>query len=266
MEVLRSINRTQGFENHGEEWDVGFFYELLECLSCRKVVLLRTFVHPGRDPEGIEGPFDVLYPAGTDTPSGLPKRVENSYDAALAIRRIDPNAFAVLLGRVLDTVCEDRQAKPDKLFNRIEDLAERGEFPPNLKELAHNLRKLRNVGAHASRGIQAEDAPLLESLCRALLLYVYTAPALGGLLSINAAAEVAQHTVAQPVRSTHASRRAPLALPRQALCQEYLEQRLIRHIALVRQHLEILDHGHGEPQRYCLERRFEMYEFRTFSR
>jgi len=88
--------------------------------------------------------------------------VESSYDAALAVKRIDPNAFAVLLGRVLDAVCEDRQAKPDKLFNRIEDLAKCGEFPPNLKELAHNLRKLRNFGAHDSLGIQADDASLLE--------------------------------------------------------------------------------------------------------
>jgi len=37
MEVLCSINRAERFEDHGEEWDVGFFYELLECFSCRKL-------------------------------------------------------------------------------------------------------------------------------------------------------------------------------------------------------------------------------------
>jgi hypothetical protein len=105
MEVLRWINRTEHFEDHGIEWNTGFLYELLECFPCGKVVLRRISVHTGLDPGGIDSPLDVLYPSGTDTPSGLPKRVENAYDAALAVKAIDPNAFAVWLGRVLDAVC-----------------------------------------------------------------------------------------------------------------------------------------------------------------
>src|SRR5258707_1108182 len=89
------------------------------------------------------------------------------------------NAFAVLLGRVLDLICDDRQAKPGTLHARITELSDRRDSPPNLVDLAHHLRKLRNFGAHADLGsLSAEDAQLLEALCRAMLLYLYTAPSL----------------------------------------------------------------------------------------
>ena len=93
------------------------------------------------------------------------------------MRRINQNAFAVLLGRVLDDICIDQKAEGANLNQRIEDLASSGQLPPPLKDVAHGLRKLRNFGAHGNYGdLDPNDAPLLESLCRAVLLYVYTAP------------------------------------------------------------------------------------------
>ena len=45
--------------------------------------------------------------------------------------------------------------------------------------MAHGLKDLRNFGAHENLGdLDPNDAPLLESLCRALLMYLYTVPAL----------------------------------------------------------------------------------------
>ena len=82
---------------------------------------------------------------------------------------------------MLDLICDDRQASGETLYDRIEQLAERGEIPPKLRELSHKLRKLRNMGAHADIGsLDSSDVPLLEALCKAILLYVYTAPALIG--------------------------------------------------------------------------------------
>jgi hypothetical protein len=54
-----------------------------------------------------------------------------------------------------------------------------GKLPESLKKVAHGLKDLRNFGAHGNLGdLDAKDAPLLESLCRALLMYFYTIPAL----------------------------------------------------------------------------------------
>ena len=98
---------------------------------------------------------------------------------AMRVRRVSPNAFAVLLGRVLDQICTDHQAKGKFLHNRIEHLASSGRLPEPLKAVAHGLKDLRNFGAHGNLGdLDPDDAPLLESLCRALLMYLYSVPAL----------------------------------------------------------------------------------------
>jgi hypothetical protein len=110
---------------------------------------------------------------------GLPATIQREWDAALRVRRVSPNAFAVLLGRVLDQICTDHKAEGRFLHNRIEHLASSGKLPEPLKEVAHGLKDLRNFGAHGNLGdLDPNDAPLLESLCRALLMYLYTVPAL----------------------------------------------------------------------------------------
>jgi len=43
--------------------------------------------------------------------------------------------------------------------------------------MAHQLRFLRNIGAHATLGeLTRGEAPILDDLCNAILEYVYTAP------------------------------------------------------------------------------------------
>jgi hypothetical protein len=186
MEILKSISRTRSYEREFQlagytgvdEWEVGYHYRVLECV-CQGVVLTRCQVHTGIDPEYADCVHEVLYPAPAESPGALPTAIGTAYEAALACKRIDANAFATLLGRVLDLICEDRGAEGNTLNERIDCLAARGEIPPKLKEVAHGLRKLRNMGAHANLGsLDAADVPLLEALCKAILLYVYTAPSL----------------------------------------------------------------------------------------
>jgi hypothetical protein len=45
--------------------------------------------------------------------------------------------------------------------------------------MAHGLRQLRNVGAHADLGeLNESEIPVLDALSRAILEYVYRAPRL----------------------------------------------------------------------------------------
>ena len=128
-------------------------------LGPRKRVMSNGDQH-SEDDEG-----QVLFPIASENPSGLPSEVENGWNAALAVKTQTPLRY--LLGRVLDAVCEEKKAKPGRLYERIENLTDSGDFPPNLRNLAHDLRKLRNYGAHADLGtLSAQDVPLLESLCK----------------------------------------------------------------------------------------------------
>lgn len=187
MEILESANTVQSFEErdiggpdwHTIEWEAGYIYWLLQCFSCSNVTLERQTVHTGIDPEGIEGPFDILYPSQLEQPSGLPPDIAKAYDAALAVKNRDASFFAILLGQVLELICKDRNATGKDLFHRIENLAVKDNLPGAVADLAHRLRELRNIAAHAnSEKLTEEDAPMLESLCRAVLIYVYTAPGL----------------------------------------------------------------------------------------
>jgi Domain of unknown function (DUF4145) len=157
-------------------------YGVLECYACQNVSL--GTIGPGIMSIDLREHYDILYPAETQsvTYPHFPEAVSLAYEAAQRVKRVDANAFAVLLGRVLDVVCDERKAKGDSLYNRIKDLAGRDEIPHSLEQVALELKDLRNIGAHANLGaLDPDDTTLLESLCIAILEYVYTAPALIGL-------------------------------------------------------------------------------------
>ena len=161
----------------GQEEDMGgevFYYEqdwLLRmslCLACDTVNF---------SVQDDGGEVTVLYPKPPSDLEGLPEGIARSYKAARAVRLIDANAFAVLLGRVLELVCIDRKANGDTLFKQLQDLASRGEIPGPLADMADQLRILRNIGAHASLGeLSRAEVPILDDLCGAILEYVYSAP------------------------------------------------------------------------------------------
>jgi len=185
MEVLAEKNLVGNLEENGDsmfplQWEAGHIYQILRCYACSDVTVYQISVHTGTDPESVDRSYDrMLYPCEGESPLSLPAKIQSEWEAAIRVRRINQNAFAVLLGRVLDAICIDQTAQGEDLYHRIEDLANSRKLPPSLKEVAHGLRKLRNFGAHGNFGdLDPEDAPLLESLCRALLMYLYTVPAL----------------------------------------------------------------------------------------
>jgi hypothetical protein len=162
--------------DYNERPDEGTEYQLVLCPACKSVSLRSSaFV----DIYEWEYSFRFIYPALPEAIKGLPDSVKKEYESALRVRRIDTNAFAVMLGRVLDIVCTDRGATGKNLFERLKNLAEQGAIPGRLADMAQSVRQLRNVGAHADLGaITEEEAPILDDLCRAVLEYVYAAPQL----------------------------------------------------------------------------------------
>jgi hypothetical protein len=152
----------------------GYHYKLLLCLSCKQVTLWKYF-----DADYIEEDIriETLYPPEALKLSGLPHQIQRAYEIALKVRVIDANAYAVLIGRILEMICDDRQAIGKNLYHKLSDLAAKGEIPDKLVGVADSLRQLRNFGAHASLGeLTPDELPILDDLCRAILEYVYNAP------------------------------------------------------------------------------------------
>jgi Domain of unknown function (DUF4145) len=165
-------------DNSQELYDEGPLWELVECPGCEDVLLRKGHWHEWV-PDEYTSERELLYPPQSDQIEGLPDSIAKAYAAALRVKPIDSNAFAVLLGRVLDFICIDKNATGDSLSRRLQDIAEKGIIPRQLADMAHALRHLRNIGAHAELGeLTLAEVPVLHALCRAILEYVYSAPAL----------------------------------------------------------------------------------------
>ena len=156
-------------------WQHGPVHELLQCPACRALTLRSYYWDDNLLGEPRD--YQVLYPSTETTQlAGLPQNVASAYEAARRVRTIDPNAYAVLVGRVIELVCEERGAKGKFLSHKLADLAKRGEIPKNLVPVAKTLADLRNVGAHSSLGeLTSGEVPLLDDLVRSILEYVYSA-------------------------------------------------------------------------------------------
>lgn len=180
---MRVVAKHSEITTHTQEgapfdWDAGPFWELSKCPACGGIVLRRGYWHEHLSNE--TGPdYEVLYPAESQEIEGLPKKIASAYTAALKVKPIDSNAFGVLLGRVLDLVCIEQNAEGDSLFDRLKNIAGKDVIPKQLAEMAHGVRKLRNIGAHADLGeLTPAEVPTLENLIKAILEYVYAAPAM----------------------------------------------------------------------------------------
>jgi len=158
----------------GESYEV---YEIKICPSCNEIMFFKYFWHDYMEPEDVK--IEILFPQNNNIPSGLPEKIYKAYEAALKVRNIDANAYGVLLRRVLEYVLLDRKAEGKTVYEQLKNLSDRGEIPEILVRLSHNLRQFGNIGAHAATGdLTEEDIPFLDSLCKAILEYVYTAPLL----------------------------------------------------------------------------------------
>ncbi len=164
------------YEDGAATCDEGYIYNLLECPACSKITLTALYYADWMGGEE-DSKQEILYPSDDKLPIGLPVTLNKAYEAALKVRPIDANAYGVLIGRLLEMVCEDRKAQGKDLNAKLADLATKGEIPNNLVGVANGLRNLRNVGAHAVLGELTEaEIPILSSLAKAILEYVYSAP------------------------------------------------------------------------------------------
>jgi len=154
------------------------YWQIVQCPACSKHFLREGWWNEiVGDEWGPE--FSIIYPSFEKKNFNLPPTIQKSYDAAQKVKNIETNAFAVLLGRVLDKICIDKNSQGDTLFARLKDLADKGFIPEIISDMAHSIRQLRNIGAHAELGdLTDEEVPILEEIINVILEYLYAAPAM----------------------------------------------------------------------------------------
>jgi Domain of unknown function (DUF4145) len=147
---------------------------LYECVTCGRPTLKDEWWHDGYE----EGGSNTLLPTTDRDYSTLPPAVAKAYEAARAVQRVEPNAYAVLVGRTLEVICLEEGAKGRNLVERLHDLVASGRIPGLLADMAQQLRQIRNLGAHAATDeVRAEDVPVIFDFAEAIIEYLYRAPA-----------------------------------------------------------------------------------------
>lgn len=163
-------------------------WRILECEWCKKptleeAVMSYDFVGDAFS-VGMElqsSKVTVLYPETKTAKApltNLPEMIEKKYLAALKVQDIEPSACAVLVGGTLEAVCNYENATGKTLLERLNSLVSSNRIPSTLAEMAHQLRQIRNLGAHdAEDEVTEEDVPIILEFLEAILEYLYIAPA-----------------------------------------------------------------------------------------
>lgn len=163
-------------------------WRILECQWCKRPTLeeIETDYSFKMDDvygwmEPVSYKITILYPE--DKPvkaplTDLPEMIEKKYLATLKMQNVEPSACAVLAGRALEAICNYEKATGKTLSDKLNNLVGSDRIPRTLAEMAHQLRQIRNLGAHdAEDEVTEEDVPLILDFLEAILEYLYIAPA-----------------------------------------------------------------------------------------
>ncbi len=160
-------------------------WRILECQRCKKPTieevktsydLIFDEVYGSMEPTSFE--IAILYPEVRPHLTNLPEPIEKNYRSALKIHNIEPSACAVLVGRTLEAVCKYEKVIGKTLSDKVNNLVNSDRIPLTLAQMAHQLRQIRNLGAHdAEDEVTEEDVPVILDFLEAILEYLYVAPA-----------------------------------------------------------------------------------------
>ncbi len=154
-------------------------YNMLMCSTCSRPTLQKTIRPYNKvDGEWFPSTTEVLYPSFKTSLINLPEKVERRFSSALRVQHVEPNAFAVMVGKTLEAVCNHEKIEGKTLSDKLNKLATSGRIPLILAQMAQQLRQIRNLGAHdAEDEITDEDVPIILDFLEAILEYLYVAPA-----------------------------------------------------------------------------------------
>lgn len=166
-----------GFRADGtrEDHDYPSTYYVAVCETCNEILLyIDDFDEFG---ENLFVRASLVWPEPRTLHHSVPDHVRSCYEEANRIRHFAPNAFASLIRRALEAICVDRGITEGTLQDRLQELANRGEIPPVLAEMAHVLRHQGNIGAHADdNSVKPGHVHIIEDFFRVIVEYVYVAP------------------------------------------------------------------------------------------
>lgn len=162
----------QFYNSRGERDDefwIELTYFIAICWICNDIIIYNGM---------REEDMSILYPKITLDWS-VPHEVQLCYREAHEIKNRAPNAYAVMIRKCIEMICDDRKIKKWTLQKRLQELSDRWEIPPTILELTNILRELGNSWAHSWKlSITIPMTRDIEKFFQAIIEYIYIAPSM----------------------------------------------------------------------------------------
>jgi hypothetical protein len=161
--------------NPEDSMDIEIYYSLTKCTTCREISL---FVNTEYDDDRGDLKEAILcYPHENKVAKEIPEIIAKNYAEAKKVMKISRPAFAIMIRRGLEFMCQDQQAKGKTLKAKLDNLVSSGIIPSILAEMGDTLRSLGNIGAHAADyKTDREEVEAMNDFFISMIEYVYVAP------------------------------------------------------------------------------------------
>lgn len=153
-------------------------FDLVRCCECRLLSLVMwSSARRNAAMHGVEM-FPPSLRESLKAPSTWPQQVGRPWEQAhKALDTESWDAAAAMGGKALEAAARHLGAKASTLAKMIDELGSAGMLPQAMVDWAHEIRLLRNVGAHAAESeVEAQDAQDMVEFLDLFLHYALTLP------------------------------------------------------------------------------------------
>jgi hypothetical protein len=162
-------------------------HQIIQCQGC-ETTSFRIVSTNSEDYEPVDDHFvcvesETLYPSRNEgrTPIKdthlLPPNVQRIYDETIkAMNNDQPVLAGIGIRALVETICKDKQATGQNLFDKINDLIKIGVLTADGAAILHQIRTLGNDAAHEVKPHKAEQLLLALDVCEHLLQGCYLLP------------------------------------------------------------------------------------------
>jgi excisionase family DNA binding protein len=157
----------------------GSTWKFMLCSACAMPTLDRT-IKLFDSTQGLphDSEAKILYPSDQSHLDFIPEVIKTEYQAAIRVRNISPDAYAVLARRTLEIICDYEGAVGKTFSDKLEDLIKGDRIPRLLADAAELVRHISNISIHSiGEKVTEEDTTLLMDFLEAIIEYLYVVPA-----------------------------------------------------------------------------------------
>jgi len=166
-----------GFYENGEKTDFPYDvrYYVTVCETCGDLSIYGASVEIFDEKDFKQA--TLIYPYQKIDLNKLPVIVRKCYIEAVRVKNNAPNAFAMLIRKALEAICDDKGILEGSLYDKINELSKKNLIPKNLSDMGDIIRLIGNIGAHnTTLDVKPGFVNTIDDFFISIIEYIYIQP------------------------------------------------------------------------------------------